>query len=161
MADKPVEQVTVEEKTLKAKEMFGLGCRNYYVKSYSEAADNLSDACEMYTQIYGVDGDELGEVYLLYAKALIAVEQQENKLMDIQEDDDDDEDNEEDEEECPELKEPESDLNDPESDSKDPESDLIDPEESKDQASDPKDPESQSKDPESELKQSETGKHIN
>ena len=159
MADKPVEQVTVEEKTLKAKEMYGLGCRNYYVKSYSEAADNFSDACEMYTQIYGVDGDELGEVYLLYAKALIAVEQQENKLMDIQEEDedDDDENNEEAEEESPELKDPETDLIDPE-ESKDQSSDSKDPE--TDPKSDSKDPETCPKDPESELQQSETGKHY-
>jgi len=149
MADQVVEQLTVEEKTLKAKELYGRGCRNYYVKSYSEAADNLSDACELYGEIYGVDGDELGEVYLLYAKALIAVEQSANKLMDIQEEDeDDDENNEEDEEESSEI------------DSKDPEvaeeNGETSESESKDPESESKDAETDSKDPEGELKESET-----
>lgn len=152
MADQVEEQqLTVEEKTLKAKELYGRGCRNYYVKSYSEAADTLSDACELYGEIYGVDGEELGEVYLLYAKALIAVEKQENKLMDIQEEDEDDDENDE-EEECSEIdsKDPEENGKTSESESKDPKIDSKDPE------SDLKEPETDSKDPESELKESET-----
>lgn len=73
MAEKPDDQVTIDEKIAKAKELYGRGCRNYYVKCYTESADDLSEACKLYGEAYGVDGDELGEVYLLYAKALIAV----------------------------------------------------------------------------------------
>jgi len=73
MAEKPDDQFTTEEKVLKAKELYGRGCRNFYVKCYTESADDLSEACKLYGEVYGVDGDELGEVYLLYAKALIAV----------------------------------------------------------------------------------------
>jgi nuclear autoantigenic sperm protein len=73
MAEKPEDQFTTEEKILKAKELYGRGCRNFYVKCYTESADDLSEACKIYGEVYGVDGDELGEVYLLYAKALIAV----------------------------------------------------------------------------------------
>ena len=73
MAEKPEDQATIEDKISKAKEFYALGCRNYYVKCYTESADDLSEACKLYGEVYGVDGDELGEVYLLYAKALIAV----------------------------------------------------------------------------------------
>ena len=96
MAEKPEDQFSLDEKILKGKELYARGCRNYYVKSYSEAADDLSDACKFYTEAYGVDGDELGDVYLLYAKALVAVGQEENKLIEVPENEDDDEANEED-----------------------------------------------------------------
>lgn len=91
MAEKPEEQFTSEEKIAKAKELYARGCRNYYVKAYSEAADDLSEATQLYAEEYGVDGDDVGEVYLLYAKALIAMGQGENKLIEVPESDDDDE----------------------------------------------------------------------
>jgi hypothetical protein len=92
MAEKPEDLTNSAEKIAKAKELFSRGTRNYYVKSYSEAADDLSEACKLFGEEYGVDGDELGEVYLLYAKSLIAVGQDENKLIEVPEDDDEDED---------------------------------------------------------------------
>jgi nuclear autoantigenic sperm protein len=154
MADKPEEKIelTVEEKSLKAKELYGKGCRNYYVKNYTEAADDLSDACELYGELFGLQGDELGEVYLLYAKALIAVEQAENKLMDIQEEEEDDE-TDDDVEESAE--------NDSEEKAKDPVDNSKDPEEKSDQMDveeKPKDPEVDSKDAETDLKNSKTVK---
>lgn len=87
MAEKPEDQYTSEERIAKAKELYGRGCRNYYVKSFSEAADDLSEASKLFGEEYGVDGDELGDVYLLYAKALIAIGQEENKLVEIREQD--------------------------------------------------------------------------
>jgi nuclear autoantigenic sperm protein len=96
MAEKPEDQVTTDEKIVKAKELYGRGCRNYYVKSYSEAADDLSEATKLYAEAYGVDGDELGEVYLLYAKSLVALGQEENKLIEVPENEDEDEPAEED-----------------------------------------------------------------
>lgn len=92
MAEKPEDQFNSEEKIAKAKELFSRGTRNYYVKSYSEAADDLSEASKLFGEEYGVDGEELGEVYLLYAKSLIAVGQEENKLIDVPEEDEDDDD---------------------------------------------------------------------
>lgn len=92
MAEKPEDQFNSLEKIAKAKELFSRGTRNYYVKSYSEAADDLSETAKLFGEEYGVDGDELGEVYLLYAKSLIAVGQEENKLIDVPEEDDDEED---------------------------------------------------------------------
>lgn len=89
MAEKPEDQFSSEEKIAKAKELYGRGCRNYYVKSFSEAADDLSEASKLFAEEYGVDGDELGDVYLLYAKALIAIGQEENKLIDVPEEDED------------------------------------------------------------------------
>lgn len=41
MAEKPEELETREEKLQRAKELFGRGSRNYYVKAYAEAADDL------------------------------------------------------------------------------------------------------------------------
>lgn len=87
MAEKPEDQFSSEEKIAKAKELYARGCRNYYVKSYSDAADDLSEASKLMGEEYGVDGDELGDVYLLYAKSLIAVGQDENKLIDVPEED--------------------------------------------------------------------------
>lgn len=101
MAEKPEDQISREEKIAKAKELYGLGCRNYYVKKYSDAADDLSEASKLLGEEYGVDGDELGEVYLLYAKALIAIGQEENKLIEVPENDGEDEDDDE-----PEVEEP-------------------------------------------------------
>lgn len=92
MAEKPEDQFSSEEKIAKAKELYGRGCRNYYVKSYSEAADDLSEASKLFAEELGVDADELGDVYLLYAKALIAIGQEENKLIDVPEEDEDEED---------------------------------------------------------------------
>lgn len=89
MAEKPEDQVSLEEKIQQGKELYGRGCRNYYVKCYTDAADDLSEACKLYGEAYGVDGDELGDVYLLYAKALIAVGQDENKLIEVPENDED------------------------------------------------------------------------
>ncbi|CAG9807439.1 unnamed protein product [Chironomus riparius] len=91
MAEKPEDQATIDDKISKAKEFYALGCRNYYVKCFTESADDLSEACKLYGEVYGVDGDELGEVYLLYAKALIAVGQDENKLIEVPENEDEDE----------------------------------------------------------------------
>lgn len=86
MAEKPEELASAEEKVAKAKELYGRGCRNYYVKSYSEAAEDLSQACTYYSEIYGPTHEELGEVYLLYGKSLIALGQDENKVVDVPED---------------------------------------------------------------------------
>jgi nuclear autoantigenic sperm protein len=92
MAEKPEEKFSMEDKLAKAKELYAIGCRNFYVKSYSEAADDLSEASKLFGEVHGVDGDELGEVYLMYAKALIAIGQEENKLIEVPEEDDDDDD---------------------------------------------------------------------
>jgi nuclear autoantigenic sperm protein len=91
MAEKPEDQVTIDEKISKAKELFGRGARNYYVKCYVDAADDLGEACKLYGEAYGVDGDELGEVYLLYAKSLIAIGQDENKIVEVPEEEEEEE----------------------------------------------------------------------
>lgn len=95
MAEKPESQITIDEKIAKAKELYGRGTRNFFVDSYADAADDLSQACSIYSDLYGPNADELGPVYLIYAKSLIAVAQDENKLMDIPEEEDDDNDEEE------------------------------------------------------------------
>lgn len=42
MAEKPEDLVTTDEKIAQAKELYARGCRNYYVKSYNDAAEDLS-----------------------------------------------------------------------------------------------------------------------
>ncbi|EDV92896.1 protein NASP homolog [Drosophila grimshawi] len=89
------------EKILKGKELFSLGSRNFLVKSYDEAADELSQVCQLYEEVYGELADELGQPLLLYAKSLIAMALDENKVIDVPDeaaDDDEDVDDDEDDE---------------------------------------------------------------
>lgn len=108
MADKSESVMTAEEKIAYAKELYGKGSRNYLVKEYAEAADDLSEVCALYSEIYGDNANELGMPYLLYAKSLIALAQGgENKLLEVpeeQEPDDDDEDDDDDGEEAEQAK---------------------------------------------------------
>lgn len=53
------------EKILKAKELYSQGSRNFLVKSYAESADELSQVCALYEELYGELSDELGMPYLL------------------------------------------------------------------------------------------------
>lgn len=114
MSERTEEVETLETKLVEAKELYASGSRNYYVKDYAKAADDLSGTCELYAEIYGDSADELGLPYLLYAKTLVALAQQgENKLLDVPEeeqddDDDDDDDDEEDEEVAAEVKKSEA-----------------------------------------------------
>lgn len=104
MAEKSESLVTMEDKVAQAKELYGRGSRNFLVKSYNDAADDLSQVCKLYEEIYGQVSDELGMPYLLYAKSLIALAQDENKVIDVPEegadgDEDDEDDGDEDDNE--------------------------------------------------------------
>jgi len=101
MAENP--DPSSEEKLAIAKTLYARGQRNYYVKSYIEAADDLSEACKIFGEEYGVDDEKMGDVFLLYAKALIAVGQDENKLIDVPEDEDDDDEEDEPEGTCKDV----------------------------------------------------------
>lgn len=108
MSDNPENVIlTIDEKKAHGKELFGRGSRNYCVKLYSEAADDLSQVCEIYGEVYGQKSDELGMPYLLYAKSLIAVAQDENKVMNNVPEENEGEDDDEDEEEEEEGEKPE------------------------------------------------------
>ncbi|XP_058057615.1 protein NASP homolog [Anopheles bellator] len=102
MAEKSETLVTKEDKVNDAKELFGRGSRNYCMRQYSEAADDLSSCCALYSEMHGSLADECGLPYLLYAKSLIAIGKDENNLIvpgeDEEEDDDDDEEGAEEEE---------------------------------------------------------------
>ncbi|GAB0099814.1 Protein NASP homolog [Sergentomyia squamirostris] len=74
-----------QEEIEKAKELFSSGTRNYYVKDYDHAVEDLSQVCTLYSDVYGSTADELGAPYFLYAKALIGLAQNEVKLIDIPE----------------------------------------------------------------------------
>lgn len=103
MAEKSETLVTKDEKMAEAKELFGRGSRNYCMKQYSDAADDLSACCTIYSELYGPTADECGSAYLLYAKSLIALGKDENNLIvpgeGEEEEDDGDEDGEEGDEE--------------------------------------------------------------
>lgn len=81
MAEKSESLVTKEEKLTEAKELFGRGSRNYCMKQYSEAADDLSACCAIYSELYGPTAEECGDSYLVYAKSLIALSKEENNLL--------------------------------------------------------------------------------
>uniref|UniRef100_T1P7T4 Tetratricopeptide repeat protein n=1 Tax=Musca domestica TaxID=7370 RepID=T1P7T4_MUSDO len=83
------------EKILKAKELYSHGSRNFLVKSYAEAADELSQVCALYGELHGELSDELGMPYLLYAKSLIALALDENKVIDVPDEEEDDDEEEE------------------------------------------------------------------
>lgn len=88
MADKSEDVQSIDDKITLAKELYGTGSRSYLVKSYSDAVEDLSKACEMFEAVHGHLADELGLPYLMYAKSLIAVAQQgENKIVDVPDDD--------------------------------------------------------------------------
>lgn len=92
-------ELSDEERLAAVKELYGRGSRNYLVKDYAQAADDLSEACALYAEIYGEGAHELGMPYLLYAKSLIALAQGgENKLLDVPEEQEDEDDDEEDDE---------------------------------------------------------------
>ncbi|XP_065365531.1 protein NASP homolog [Calliphora vicina] len=85
------------EKILKAKELYSHGSRNFLVKSFAEAADELSQVCALYEELHGELSDELGMPYLLYAKSLIALALDENKVIDVPDEEEDDDEEEEEE----------------------------------------------------------------
>lgn len=91
MAEKPEELETPEDKLQRAKEMFSRGSRNFYVKAYSEAAEDLSRACTIFADIHGPSANECAMPYLIYAKTLIALGTDENKVLDVPDEEDDDE----------------------------------------------------------------------
>lgn len=94
MAEKSEALVTKDEKVAEAKELFGRGSRNFCMKQYTDAADDLSACCAIYSELYGPTSDECGMAYLLYAKSLIALGKDENNLIvpgEGEEADDDDE----------------------------------------------------------------------
>lgn len=64
-----------------AKELFGRGSRNFCMKQYSDAADDLSACCAIYSELYGPTADECGLPYLMYAKSLTALGKDENNLI--------------------------------------------------------------------------------
>lgn len=93
MAEIADELLTAEQKEERAKELFNSGSRNYHVKDYSEAAEDLSRACELYAELFGNESEEIGLPYLYYAKTLIALAQRgENKVLALDENAEEDED---------------------------------------------------------------------
>ncbi|XP_055637118.1 protein NASP homolog isoform X2 [Toxorhynchites rutilus septentrionalis] len=98
MAEMSESLVTTEDKLAEAKELFGRGSRNYCMKQYMDAADDLSSCCAIYSELYGATAEQCGLPYLLYAKSLIAIGKDENNLIvpgeEEEADDEDDEDGE-------------------------------------------------------------------
>lgn len=81
MAEKSETLVTKDDKVAEAKELFGRGSRNFYMKQYSDAADDLSACCTIYSELHGPTAEECGVPYLLYAKSLTALGKDENNLI--------------------------------------------------------------------------------
>lgn len=82
MAGLTVQLMTAEQKQERAKELFNSGSRNYHDENYSEAAEDLRRACELYVDLFGKESEQIGHPYLYYAKTLIALAQRgEDKLL--------------------------------------------------------------------------------
>jgi len=90
MAEKPEELETPEDKIARAKEMYCRGSRNYYVQAYQEAVDDLSEACSILAEHCGATADDCAMPYLIYAKTLIALAKDQNKVVDIPDEEDED-----------------------------------------------------------------------
>lgn len=60
-----IKEMSKEDKIAEAKDLYSKGSRNFLVKSYDEAADQLSQVCALYGEVYGELCDELGMPYLL------------------------------------------------------------------------------------------------
>lgn len=86
-----VAQISTDEKIAQAQQLLSIATRNYYVKAYSDAVDDFSTVCQIFSEVYGPSAEQLGKPYLLYAKCLIALGQEENKLMEIPEEQEDEE----------------------------------------------------------------------
>lgn len=98
MAAAEIAQISTDEKIAQAQELLSIATRNYYVKAYADAVDDFSTVCEIFSEVYGPSSEQLGKPYLMYAKCLIALGQEENKVMDIPEEDEEDDDDDDDEE---------------------------------------------------------------
>ena len=59
------DKLVTDEKLAKALDYYGRGTRNFYVKNYEQAADELGIACQLMEEIMSVDADELGPIFLL------------------------------------------------------------------------------------------------
>lgn len=116
IADEPSSSIplsTRDQKIKEAKELLGRGIRNYYVNAYAEAAEEFSRACEIYSELNGFNCDELGMPYLLYARALINIAQDENKdgmaeLGQVEEEEEEDDDDDDDKDGAEEVKKQEN-----------------------------------------------------
>lgn len=93
-----VVEISSDEMLNRGNELYANGLKHLYTKEYQLAADEFSEACSALVSVYGDKAPELGMPYLKYAKALIALAQEEQCLMDVpQETNDDDDDDSEDE----------------------------------------------------------------
>lgn len=93
------EPISKDEQIAQAQELLSVATRNYYVKAYSDAVDDFSTVCSIFSDVYGPSADELGTPYLMYAKCLVAVGQEENKIMEIPEEQEDEQEEEDDDDE--------------------------------------------------------------
>lgn len=59
MAEKAPELITPEDKIAQAKEYYARGYRNYIVGDFNEAAEDLSRSCELYSEIFGDESEEV------------------------------------------------------------------------------------------------------
>lgn len=88
MAEKPEELETTEDKIQRGKELYCRGSRNYYVQAYQEAVDDLSEACAILSEHCGATADDCAMPYLIYAKTLVALSKDTNKVLEVPDEED-------------------------------------------------------------------------
>lgn len=123
------------------------GKRHLLVRDYNLAVVVLAQACELLAQEHGETGDEMGELYLLYGRALLGLAREEAGVLgggvpgseEVSQDEQGEEEEEEDENEEGTIAESKNDMENSPCTSNDKEDDKREPKESED----PKDPKSE------------------
>ncbi|EEB16897.1 nuclear autoantigenic sperm protein, putative [Pediculus humanus corporis] len=91
-----VNNIEEEKEKIKKKAtlLFLQGKRSLYIKDFQAAATALSESCQLFSQIYSEQDDEMADPYFYYGKALLEVGRSESEVLEEGEEDDEDEENE-------------------------------------------------------------------
>jgi len=75
------EEKSLPEMRTEATSLLASGAEHLEDGNYTDAADDLGSASELFAKVFGETADECGEAYLLYGKALLNVSIMENEVL--------------------------------------------------------------------------------
>ena len=78
-----VNNIEEEKEKIKKKAtlLFLQGKRSLYIKDFQAAATALSESCQLFSQIYSEQDDEMADPYFYYGKALLEVGRSESEVL--------------------------------------------------------------------------------
>jgi len=76
-----VVEKSLPEMRTEATSLLASGSELFEDGDYTDAAADLSSACELFAKVFGETADECGEAYLMYGKALLNVSIMENEVL--------------------------------------------------------------------------------